>query len=81
MSVLPSDPLHPPPGSRSPAPSAALAKIKPRFNGAHPEWASLRTDLLQLSASAELLSSHRPRSRKNEEWTRRMDELDREGQL
>ncbi|KAI0757464.1 meiosis protein SPO22/ZIP4 like-domain-containing protein [Daedaleopsis nitida] len=81
MSVRPSDPCAHPPLRLSdtiPLPSAALARIKPKLNGKHPDWNSLRSDLLHLSTLAESLSKHRPRA-KHEHWPQRADELDREG--
>ncbi|RDX43939.1 hypothetical protein OH76DRAFT_1128530 [Lentinus brumalis] len=57
---------------------SALARIKPRLNGKHPDWISVRSDLLHLSTLAEALSKHRPRA-KREDWSHRADDLDREG--
>lgn len=59
---------------------AALARVKPNLNSNHPDWSSLRSDLLQLSLHAESLSKHRPRAKKDE-WSQRADDLDREGLL
>ncbi|KAI0762520.1 meiosis protein SPO22/ZIP4 like-domain-containing protein [Fomes fomentarius] len=57
---------------------SALARVKPNLNSNHPDWSSLRSDLLQLSLHAESLSKHRPRAKKDD-WSQRADDLDREG--
>ncbi|KAI0761631.1 meiosis protein SPO22/ZIP4 like-domain-containing protein [Trametes elegans] len=44
-----------------------------------PDWNSVRTDLLHLSALAEALANRRPRAKKGDEWAQRADDLDHEG--
>ncbi|KAH9850619.1 meiosis protein SPO22/ZIP4 like-domain-containing protein [Lenzites betulinus] len=58
---------------------SVLLRIKPKLGGKHSEYSSLRSDLLHLAVLAESLSKHRPRAKKDDEWTRRADDLDHQG--
>ncbi|OSD05749.1 hypothetical protein PYCCODRAFT_1432287 [Trametes coccinea BRFM310] len=60
-------------------PSAALTRVKPRLNCTDFDWSAARKDLVHLASLAERIAKHRPRAKKDDQWTQRADDLDSEG--
>ncbi|KAI9059547.1 hypothetical protein FKP32DRAFT_1657351 [Trametes sanguinea] len=60
-------------------PPAALTRVKPRLNCNNSDWNAVRKDLVHLASLAERIAKHRPRAKKDDQWTQRADDLDSEG--